>query len=219
LLARPGARFDDTSLARPGAHFDPMLPSVKTTRPSEPDPKHALALRAAQGDRRAAGELLRELLPRARNLVRYLTRKDSEVDDLAQEAMVNILRGLAGFRAEGSVQSWADRIVVRTVFAHLRQRKGSQKAHVEYTPEIGAVDNDQASPTFLARRRALVALDALPDEQRDVLVMHHVAELGVREIAEELGLPFETVRSRLRLGMARLRALLGESTEREVRSV
>jgi RNA polymerase sigma-70 factor, ECF subfamily len=45
----------------------------------------------------------------------------------------------------------------------------------------------------------------LPDEQREVLVMHHVLGLSVREIAEELATPFETVRSRLRLGMARLR--------------
>ena len=50
-------------------------------------------------------------------------------------------------------------------------------------------------------------LDQLPDEQRHVLVLHHVVGLSAPEVADELAIPFETVRSRLRLGMARLRAL------------
>ncbi|MFT3925593.1 MAG: RNA polymerase sigma factor [Myxococcales bacterium] len=182
----------------------------KARSEAEEADKRALLEAARSGDRAAAGRLLGLLLPRARNLVRYLVRSDREVDDLAQEAMVNVLRGLAGFRGEGSVQSWVDRIVVRTVFAHLKTRRQREQGHVEYTPELGAVDNDQASPSFLARRRALRALDGLPDEQRQVLVMHHLVDLEVREIADELQVPFETVRSRLRLGMARLRAALAE---------
>lgn len=63
-------------------------------------------------------------------------------------------------------------------------------------------------PDVYAQRRAAVRLlDGLPDDQRHVLVLHHVLGLSVPEIADELAIPFETARSRLRLGMTRLRAL------------
>jgi RNA polymerase sigma-70 factor, ECF subfamily len=185
---------------------------------TEIDPHRALADAAAQGDRRAAEQLLRALMPRVRNLVRYFVRGDAEVDDIAQEAMVSVLRGLGGYRGEGAVQAWADRIVVRSVFAHIRRTRVSEKRHVEYTPDLVAVANDQAAGSFLARRRAVRALDEVPEDQREVLVMHHVTGLGVREISEELQIPFETVRSRLRLGMARLRTALGNDDEPEARS-
>ena len=180
---------------------------------TDTDPHRALAEAAARGDRRAAEALLRALMPRIRNLVRYFVRGDAEVDDISQEALVSVLRGLPGYRGEGKVSAWADRIVVRSVFAHIKRARVSDKRHVEYTPDLVPVSNDQSAQTFLARRKAIKALDQVPEEQREVLVMHHVAGLGVREIAEELSIPFETVRSRLRLGMARLRTALGDADE------
>jgi RNA polymerase sigma-70 factor, ECF subfamily len=193
---------------------------VESKRVSEManDPHRPLAEAAARGDRKAAEALLRALLPRVRNLVRYFVRGDAEVDDISQEALVAVLRGLTGYRGEGAVQAWADRIVVRSVFAHIRRTRVNEKRHVEYTPDLVPVSNDQNAHGFLARRKAVRALDDVPDDQRQVLVMHHVAGLGVREIAEELAIPFETVRSRLRLGMARLRSVLGDDEESEARS-
>jgi RNA polymerase sigma-70 factor (ECF subfamily) len=182
------------------------------------DPHRALAEAAARGDRRAAEALLRALMPRIRNLVRYFVRGDAEVDDITQEALVSVLRGLSGFRGEGAFQAWSDRIVVRSVFAHIRRTRVAEKRHVEYTPDLVPVANDQTAHGFLARRKAIRALDEVPEDQRTVLVMHHVAGLGVREISEELQIPFETVRSRLRLGMARLRGVLAGDDEPEARS-
>ena len=192
-----------------------MLPRVQA-----PDPAAYAALvdAAVRGDRQAAERLLRALLPRVRNLVRYFVRGDAEVDDLAQEGLVIILRGLASYRGEGSVTAWADRIVVRTVFAHLRRTRAAERSHVEYTPDLVPVPPGESAHGFLARRRAIRALDALPQEQRAVLVMHHVLGMSVREIAEELSVAFETVRSRLRLGMARLRGAMDSDDEQQARS-
>lgn len=198
-----------------------MLAPPVTSRPpsTEQLAQRALVEAAAQGDRKAAEQLLRALLPRVRNLVRYFVRGDALVDDLAQESLVTILRGLPTYRGEGSINSWADRIVVRIVFAHLRRARASEQVHVEYTPDLVPVPSGESAHGFLARRRAVRALDELPDEQRTVLVMHHVLGLSVREISEELGTAFETVRSRLRLGMARLRtAAFGDEDEHEARS-
>jgi RNA polymerase sigma-70 factor, ECF subfamily len=180
--------------------------------------QRALVETAAKGDRQAAEQLLRSLLPRVRNLIRYFVRGDSEVDDLAQESLVTILRGLPTYRGEGNVSSWSDRIVVRTVFAYLRRTRASEQCHVEYTPDLVPVPSGESAHGFLARRRAVRALDELPDEQRAVLVMHHVMGLSVREISDDLGIPFETIRSRLRLGMARLRGAVASDDENEARS-
>ena len=71
--------------------------------------------RAASGDRAAAEAVLSRLLPRVRNLIRYLSRNDSDVDDLAQDCLVRILRVLPSFRGTGSLEAWTDRIVVRRI--------------------------------------------------------------------------------------------------------
>jgi RNA polymerase sigma-70 factor (ECF subfamily) len=70
------------------------------------------------------------------------------------------------------------------------------------TPESARPDDEYAD-----RRRAVAILDALPPEQRHAVVMHHVLGMSVPEIARELGIPAETVRSRLRLARTRLRDL------------
>jgi RNA polymerase sigma-70 factor, ECF subfamily len=181
---------------------------------SDPAVQQSIVDAAARGDRAAAEVLVRGLLP----LVRYFVRGDAEVDDLAQESLVTILRGLSSYRGEGTVVAWSDRIVVRTVFAHLRKSRASHKVHVEYTADLVPVPAGESAHGFLARRQAIRALDELPDEQRDVLVMRHVMGLSVREIAEEVDAAFETVRSRLRLGMARLRSAVDPEQEPAARS-
>jgi RNA polymerase sigma-70 factor (ECF subfamily) len=186
--------------------------------PSEPaeqkiDPR---VTAAAGGDRRAAQALLSELLPRARNLIRYLVRGDGDVDDIAQESLIALARGFAGFRGEGKLSSWADRIVVRTTFAYLRRLRRDQAMQSDAgqgQPELLAVPHPDAQPDEYAERRELVKLlDGVPDQQRHALVLHFVVGASVPEIAVELAIPEETVRSRLRLGKARLRGLYDVAT-------
>lgn len=166
---------------------------------------------AVAGDRRAIESLVAELLPRIRNLVRYLVRGDSDADDLAQEALVAIVRGLPSHRGEGSFQAWADRVAVRATFAGLRKARRI-RARLDGAADLASVPHPDGPPDEYAQRRAAVRLlDQIPDEQRHVLALHHVLGLSVPEIAEELAIPFETVRSRLRIGIAKLRALHGET--------
>lgn len=172
---------------------------------------------AAAGDRTAARELLVTLLPRARNLVRYLVRGDSEADDLAQDGLIAVLRGLGTFRGEAPFESWAARIIVRTTFAGLKRRRleSAERSNVEMEMRHAG---DESSPPdeYEERRRVVALLDVLPLEQRHAVVMHHVLEMSVPEIAAEVGAPAETVRSRLRLARARLRELgMGPGTEED----
>jgi RNA polymerase sigma-70 factor (ECF subfamily) len=164
---------------------------------------------AVRGERPAVEWLLTALLPRVRNLVRYLVRGDGEIDDISQEALVAVVRGLGTFRAEGPLESWVDRVVVRATFAFVRRRRVDAAAGPALVAELELV-GARAAPgpdEYLSRRRAISVLDELPVEQRHALVLHHVLEMSVPEIATLLAIPFETIRSRLRLARTRLRAL------------
>jgi RNA polymerase sigma-70 factor, ECF subfamily len=175
------------------------------------DPRIA---RAAAGDRAACEALVRTLLPRVRNLVRYLVRNDADVDDMAQLALIAIVKGLSSYRGEGKFESWADRITARETLAYVRRRRvAARTADAAAAEQV--VESAHVSEDFLARRRLAVALDALADEQRSVVVLHHIAGFSMPEIAETLGIPFETARSRMRLGLAKLREImdtLGEAS-------
>ncbi len=171
------------------------------------DPRAVLIARAREGDRAAADALLRPLVPRIRNLVRYLVRGDSEVDDIAQLAMVAILRGLPGFRAEGAFLAWVDRIVVREAISQAKRGRRERAQRADAAPELRVVGGDTSlAERYENRREAARLLDALPPEQRQAIVLHHVAGMSVPEVADALGLPFDTVKSRMRLGMKKLRA-------------
>ncbi len=175
--------------------------------PAAPGASHARVAAAVAGDRAALEAVVTELMPRIRNLMRYLLRGDAEAEDIAQEVMVAIVRGLPTFRGEGSLHGWAERVAVREAFARLRQARRARAA-IDNGADLTLVTHPGAPPDVYAeRRRAVVMLDQLPDEQRHAVVLHHVMGLSVPEIAAEISAPAETVRSRLRLGIARLRAL------------
>ncbi|WP_373371216.1 RNA polymerase sigma factor [Stigmatella ashevillensis] len=172
------------------------------------------------GHRDATESLLAELLPRVRNKVRYSLHCDSEVDDITQEALVAILRGLPSYRGDGAFESWADRVAGRVAFAASSRVRAerSQLNLEEEDVELNAVPEEEpSSEDCLLRRQLAKLLEQLSDEQRRVLVLHHVMEMSVPEMAEQLEVPFETIRSRLRLGRAHLRALFlaqfGEEAE------
>jgi RNA polymerase sigma-70 factor (ECF subfamily) len=163
---------------------------------------------AARGDRRAAHALLVELLPRARNLVRYLVRGDRDVDDIAQDALVAVLRGLASYRGDGAFTAWVDRIVARATFAAIKTRRLHEAnfQEIDDVETFEVASNDADPLEYLERRRIVAQLDRLPQEQRHALVLHHVLEMSVPEAAHALGIPEETFRSRLRLARTRMRS-------------
>lgn len=184
------------------------MPALAATAP---DPRIAAA---AGGDRAAAQALCRELLPRVRNLVRYLLRGDARVDDVAQEALIAVLRGLATFRGDGRFESWVDRVVARATFAAIR------RIRAETQPGDHAVEDDAmvaaGDEAYALRRELAAALDRLPQDQREALVLHFAIGMTVPEIAEAMAAPMETIRSRLRLGKAALRDALGGRDARPI---
>jgi RNA polymerase sigma-70 factor (ECF subfamily) len=163
------------------------------------------------GDRDAGEQLLLELLPRVRNVVRALVGRDSDVDDIAQQVMVEVIRSLGSFRGECALAGWVDRITVRVALAHARSTRarvlvetptvdGELEAHADLVvlPSAGG-------ERYVQKRHAVTMLDQLPLAQKTAVVLHYVLGFTINEIAAHERTSAETVRSRLRVGMGKLR--------------
>jgi RNA polymerase sigma-70 factor (ECF subfamily) len=170
---------------------------------------------AAGGDVQAAQALLLRVLPRVRNLIRYLVRGE-DLDDLTQDALLKVLERLASFRGEGRFEAWVDGVTVRVTLRNMgKRRMDESRVSAALPDELAGQPGSRPSTRYVSRRRAVEALDQLPMPQRVTLVMHHVLGMTVSEISTELSAPAETIRSRLRIGMGQMRALLGLLREEE----
>ena len=200
-----------------------IAPSGETAPARQSDPLLALVAQAVRGDRLAERTLLVAVGPAVLGVVRRVMGANSlEVDDVCQEATIGLLSALPGFRAQCSVLHFACRVALLTALA-ARRRRGVASSDAQETPEeLGDVIDDAPSPADLidsARRRAVVRelLDELPLAQAEVLALHVVLGHTVEETSTMMAAPVNTVRSRLRRGLAALREKL--SHNRKLREV
>jgi RNA polymerase sigma-70 factor (ECF subfamily) len=166
---------------------------------------------ARAGDDAARASLVEALMPRARNLVRFLVRGDAESDDIVQDALVVVLERLHNYRGEGRFEHWADGVIMRVALHRLRRLRLRLRRFVSSPPHELELRSERASMPlplqrgYLERRELVGALDRLPYKQRHALVLHYVLGMTVPEVAAELGVPRETLHSRLRVGLHNLR--------------
>jgi RNA polymerase sigma-70 factor (ECF subfamily) len=142
----------------------------------------------------------------AYNLARWLTHSGSDADDVVQEAYLRAFTFHESFRG-GDARAWLLSIVRNTCYTWLRKNRA-----YELTAELDEsrlVADDAATPETLHLRRAdtesvRAALEQLPPEFREVLVLREMEGLSYKEIAEVSGLAIGTVMSRLSRARRRL---------------
>jgi RNA polymerase sigma-70 factor (ECF subfamily) len=155
----------------------------------------AIVNAAQRGDTRAEAMLLQRIVPHARVIARTIL-PPADADDGFQVALMRIFDGLSSYRGQGSLDGWARRVATH---ACLRLREqNSRRAqlvdpHAEPEPVSVVVERlGEGLPRHVAEY-----LDELPEVQRQVLVLRHVLDYSVAEIAEMVGAPIDTVKSRL----------------------
>jgi len=159
-------------------------------------------------------------LTAAYNLARWLTGNDHDAEDVVQESYLRALKFFSGFRG-GSSRPWLLTIVRNTCYTWMRRNR-MEEPGVELDEEI-YVDSTSPSPEAIllaAARTDLVrhALDELPAEFREIVILREMEGLSYKEIAEVTGVPVGTVMSRLARARARLQKLLGEANPSEARA-
>jgi RNA polymerase sigma-70 factor (ECF subfamily) len=139
-----------------------------------------------------------------------LTGNHDDAQDLVQEVLLRVRRGLASY-TPGSLEGWLSRITTNAFLDEVRRRKRRPLEIVADLPErLIGVDADPDEVLSRSRLPADVqdAIRALPEDFRAVVVLCDVVGLDYAEIADSLGIPSGTVRSRIHRGRAQLRKAL-----------
>jgi RNA polymerase sigma-70 factor (ECF subfamily) len=172
-----------------------------------------LVERARRGHARAYDELVRRYTQMAFRTAYVVTGSAADAEDAAQDAFVKAHRALPRFRAGAPFRPWLLRIVGNE--ARNRRRSAGRRAALELRAaaiadagETGGASPHAAAEAAEDRRTLLRALDALPDDQRQVVTCRYLLQLSVEETAAALDVPPGTVKSRLSRALERLRELM-----------
>lgn len=175
-----------------------------------------LVERCLSGDDTAWEALVRVHTRRVYALCYRFTGRDSEAQDLTQEVFLRVFRALAGFRsAEGSFATWLTRLTRNLLIDNYRRTR-NQRVTDSIETQLPRVEEGFISvarpDTALAGREASEllqgALSKLSPELRETIILRDLQEMEYREIADVLGIPEGTVKSRLNRGRAELARLL-----------
>jgi RNA polymerase sigma-70 factor, ECF subfamily len=150
-------------------------------------------------------------LDAAYNLARWLTRNERDAEDVVQESFLRAFRFFAGFRG-GDARAWLMRIVRNTCYTWLHTNRPLQEA-TEFDETLFSPDSRSPNPEEAVLRKdrgALVrkALETLPANFREVLILRELEGLSYKEIADITGMPAGTVMSSLSRARDRLRQVL-----------
>jgi RNA polymerase sigma factor (sigma-70 family) len=161
-------------------------------------------------------QLLMPHLGAAYNLARWLTHNDHDAEDLVQEAYLRALKSFDGFRG-GDGRAWLLTIVRNTCYTWLRQNT-TNKLDAVFDEEIHSGEGDGSTPETLLlesldSQLLKRALEELPPEFREVLILRELEGLSYREIAEVAHLPLGTVMSRLARARKHLQQQLGRKEQ------
>ena len=158
-------------------------------------------------------------LDAAYNLARWLLHNKADAEDVVQDAMLRAFRFFGSFRG-GDGRPWLLTIVRNTCYSYL-QKNRSHELSLPIEDELFDVQSQDPSPEARliqidSSEILMKALEQLPVETREIIVLRELEEMSYKEIAEIAGVPIGTVMSRLARGRKRLQELLNRTMRAEV---
>lgn len=178
---------------------------------------------SVSGDADAFGEIVRRWERKIFALCFGMLGREDDARDAVQETFISAYRNLKNFRGEAKVSSWLHRIAVNQCLTIKRRAKTRSEDFLD--EDESAEDRTFVAPAHLSpartteqsERMTLVrqAVQSLPTELKEVVVMKEFEEMTFQEISETLELPLSTVKSRLYTALKQLRMKL-ERTPVEV---
>ena len=146
-------------------------------------------------------------------LILRILHSQPEAEDVLQEVFLQVWRKAADFdEARGRPFTWLVTLARSRAIDRLRATSARDRTATEAARDVSETISDAADDAVRSERGEIVrrALEALPEEQRQALVLAYFEGLTQSEVAERLNSPLGTVKTRMRSGMIKLRELLGE---------
>jgi RNA polymerase sigma factor (sigma-70 family) len=154
-----------------------------------------LVVRCQLGERPAFDELIERWSGPVWKYVRRLTSSDDAADDIAQNVWLRVLRGIHKVRDGSKLRAWIFGIARRTLMDRLREQYAAPDMSAIDDIDLPAVDATEDMETDLAMVERELA--RLPVVEREVLTLFYLRDLSLDEVADVLGVPVGTVKSRL----------------------
>ena len=176
----------------------------------------ALVALVARSDESALAELYDRVGRVAYGLAFRVLRDDRLAEDAVQEAFLGVWRTAAGFRAErAKASTWILTIVHRRAVDLVRREERRRGDPLDDETRDAATTESAEDEAWLGfeRDRVQTALRQLPDAQREAIELAYYGGYSQSELAERLGMPLGTIKSRMFAGLARLRELLDDGAE------
>jgi RNA polymerase sigma-70 factor, ECF subfamily len=195
---------------------------MQRTEPSTLTDEEIVA-RVCAGELALFEQLMRRHNPRVYRAARAILRDDSEAEDVMQDAYVRAYEHLREFEGRARFSTWLTRIAVHEALARVRRRQHVSAFDFDSEQQFMVTQSDASPEQQLSENEMCLALEAavtkLPDEFRAVFVLRAVEGMSGAETAECLGIPEETVKTRLHRARGRLQQLLVTSIEPTVQRI
>ena len=176
----------------------------------------ALVALVARGDESALAELYDRVGRVAYGLAFRVLRDDRLAEDAVQDAFLAVWRTAAAFRAErAKASTWILTLVHRRAVDVVRREERRRTEPLDEATRDAATSESAEDSAWVGfeRQRVQGALRQLPDTQREAIELAYYGGYSQSELAERLGLPLGTIKSRMFAGLARLRELLDDGAE------
>lgn len=196
-----------------------FLQNASETEDSESDPKIVKFVvvkkrtesHAEKEDLMSFEALMLPHLDAAHNLANWLLRNEQDAQDVVQEAFLRAFKSFSGFHGSNG-RAWLLTIVRNTSYTFLKKNRAVDLT-TAFDEEIHAIDHESVSPAAIlehAEDAELItkAVDELPAEFREILILRHQEGLSYKEIGEIVKIPPGTVMSRLARARAKLKECL-----------
>lgn len=198
-----------------------MLEGVHLDRDATSDDVSArasdgLLLRVAAGDQNAFGELYDALAGKVFGAIRRLLIDPAQSEEVAQEVFLEVWQSATRFDPnKGGASTWIVTMAKRRAIDRIRSAQSARDRETRVGVEEFVAEYDDVAETAeiaIERGRVSVAMKQLSDAQRQVISLAYDSGYSHSEIAELIGVPIGTVKTRLRDGMIRLRTIMGVTT-------
>lgn len=168
----------------------------------------ALVARVQRGDKRAFDLLVLKYQRKIMRLLSRMIREPSEIEDVAQEAFIKAYRALPQFRGESAFYTWLYRIAINTArnwqASNSRRPQASSVVETEDGETFNEIDNltDISTPESVLASRQIAetvnaAMQSLPEDLRTAILLREIEGMSYEDIAQSMGCPIGTVRSRI----------------------